>query len=126
MGRFLISPRHPTGLILVSVPLLICTSTPLKAGRPIAGGTYSQRCMKADERTQIAFGKALRKNREAVAISQEELAARAGMNRTYVGDVERGERNVSIVNMQKLAKALKVNLSVIVAEMESLQGRTVK
>lgn len=82
--------------------------------------------MKADERTQIAFGKALRKNREAVAISQEELAARAGMNRTYVGDVERGERNVSIVNMQKLAKALKVNLSVIVAEMESLQGRTVK
>ena len=45
------------------------------------------------------------------------------MNRTCVGDVERGERNVSIVNMHKLAKALGVKLSVLVAEMERSLGR---
>lgn len=82
--------------------------------------------MIVDERTQVAFGKALRKHREEFGISQEELAARAGMNRTYVGDIERGERNVSIVNMWKLAKALKVSLSVIVAEMERQLRRPAK
>jgi transcriptional regulator with XRE-family HTH domain len=72
---------------------------------------------------QAAFGKAVRKFRTDAAISQEQLAAKAGLNRTYVGDIERGERNVSVVNMQKLAKALGVKLSAIVAEMERHLGR---
>ena len=79
--------------------------------------------MTVDERVQAAFGRALRKFRYDARISQEELAARAGMNRTYVGDVERGERNVSILNQQKLARALDVRLSVIVREMERQLGR---
>jgi transcriptional regulator with XRE-family HTH domain len=82
--------------------------------------------MNADERTQIAFGKALREFRASAGVSQDALAARAGMNRTYVGDIERGERNVSIVNQQKLAKALDVKLSLIVAEMEKHLGRRAK
>ena len=74
--------------------------------------------MTGDQRVQAAFGKAVRKFRTDAAISQEQLAAKAGLNRTYVGDIERGERNVSVVNMQKLAKALGVKLSAIVTEME--------
>ena len=42
--------------------------------------------------------------------SQEELAGRAKLHRTYVGSVERGERNVSLVNLDRLAKALGVNV----------------
>jgi transcriptional regulator with XRE-family HTH domain len=79
--------------------------------------------VEAEQRVQLAFGNALREYRKEAGISQEQLAARAGMNRTYVGDVERGERNVSIVNMQKLAKALKVKLSALVMEMERHSGR---
>lgn len=81
--------------------------------------------MSSNHRVQIAFGLAVRKSRANAGVSQEKLAARAGLNRTYVGDVERGERNVSVVNMQKIAKALGVKLSAIITEMERyLGGRT--
>lgn len=52
------------------------------------------------------FGRRVRKLREGLGISQEELAARAGLHRTYVGSVERGERNISLINIQRLAAAL--------------------
>lgn len=48
----------------------------------------------------------LRSRRNAVGISQELLAELSGMHRTYVGGIERGERNVSIDNIERLAKAL--------------------
>jgi transcriptional regulator with XRE-family HTH domain len=54
------------------------------------------------------FGERLRSLRSTKGISQEELAARSGLNRTYVGSVERGERNVSLLNIYKLAAALGV------------------
>lgn len=74
--------------------------------------------MQRDESIKIAFGRALRELRAEAGLSQEQLAAKARLNRTYVGDVERGERNIAIVNMQKLAKALGIRLSEIVREME--------
>ena len=52
----------------------------------------------------------LRKQRLAKGLSQEALAEIAGLHRTYVGSVERGERNVSIDNMEVLAIALDTNL----------------
>jgi transcriptional regulator with XRE-family HTH domain len=52
------------------------------------------------------FGENLRRNRHALGISQEDLAEKAGLHRTYIGSVERGERNVSIDNMQRLAIAV--------------------
>lgn len=52
------------------------------------------------------FGVNLRVEREKVGISQEALADIAHLDRTYIGSVERGERNVSLINIVKLAKAL--------------------
>ena len=52
------------------------------------------------------FGQNLRCKREALGISQEDLAEKAGLHRTYIGSVERGERNVSIDNMERLALAV--------------------
>jgi len=57
---------------------------------------------------QERFGQKLRKVREARGISQEKLAQLAVIHRTYVGSVERGERNISLVNIERLAKALGV------------------
>ena len=55
------------------------------------------------------FGRHLRKLREAKNLTQEELADKAGMHSTYIGQIERGLRNPSLVNLQKLAKALRVS-----------------
>lgn len=52
------------------------------------------------------FGGRLRQARQRAGLSQEELAARAGLDRTYVGGAERGERNVALVNIVRLASAL--------------------
>jgi CheY-like chemotaxis protein len=57
------------------------------------------------------FGSAIKKSRSALRISQEELAYRAGLHRTYVSDVERGKRNISLDNIQKLAEALQLSIS---------------
>ena len=60
---------------------------------------------------KLKFGKRLRKLREAKGISQEALAHEAGLDRTYVSSVERGKRNVSLKNIERLAKALAVDIT---------------
>jgi transcriptional regulator with XRE-family HTH domain len=56
------------------------------------------------------FGSRLRAIREQVGLSQEALAERAGLHRTYVSSVERGQRNISLANIQALADALGVDV----------------
>lgn len=55
------------------------------------------------------FGERVRVLRQARALSQEALALAAGLDRTYIGGVERGERNISLLNIQKIAQALNVS-----------------
>ena len=57
------------------------------------------------------FGHNVRRLRESLRISQEELAHRAGIHRTYVGGIERGERNIGVMNVVKLARALGIKPS---------------
>lgn len=63
------------------------------------------------EDIRVRFGKALRIRRHDIGVSQEEFADICGLDRTYMGGIERGERNVSLINLAKIAKALKVSLS---------------
>lgn len=55
----------------------------------------------------VKFGAKVREKRAAMRLSQEELAERAGVHRTYIGMIERAEKNITLENVEKLAKALK-------------------
>lgn len=59
------------------------------------------------------FGRRLREIRRQQGVSQEKLAALAGLHRTYVSSVERGQRNISLLNIEKLATALGVRMSTL-------------
>ena len=59
---------------------------------------------------RIRFGRAIRRIREDHKINQEEAAERCGLHRTYYSGIERGVRNVSLVNVEKISKGLKTSL----------------
>lgn len=59
----------------------------------------------------IKFGKRVREERLKLGISQEELAERAGLHRTYIGMIERGEKNITLKNIEKIAKALNIPIN---------------
>lgn len=59
---------------------------------------------------RIRFGRAIRRIRQEQQINQEEAAERCGLHRTYYSGVERGVRNVSLVNIEKIGKGLKTSL----------------
>ncbi len=65
----------------------------------------------------------MRKHRLAAGLSQEGLAELADLHRTYVGDIERGERNVSLINMWRLAEASNVKLSRVMKDVEKELGK---
>lgn len=58
----------------------------------------------------MAFGRRVRELRKERGLSQEELAHRAGMHSTYLGGIERGERNPALLNISKIARALRVTI----------------
>ena len=59
---------------------------------------------------RIRFGRAIRRIREEQGINQEEAAERCNLHRTYYSGVERGVRNISLVNIERVAKGLKTTL----------------
>jgi CheY-like chemotaxis protein/DNA-binding Xre family transcriptional regulator len=61
------------------------------------------------------FGLAVRIWRDRLGVSQEELAERAGLHRTYISDIERGARNISLASIEKLAAALKVTAAILLS-----------
>ena len=65
------------------------------------------------------FGTAVKFRREDLGLTQEALADKAGIHRTYLSDVERGSRNLSLVNIEKLAASLSLSLSELFAIVES-------
>ena len=56
------------------------------------------------------FGLKVQKRRKELGISQEELAYRAGFHRTYIGMIERAERNITLSNLKRLADALQIKI----------------
>ena len=60
---------------------------------------------------KLKIGKRIKELRNLRGFSQEELAARAGIDRTYVNSVENGRRNISIVNIEKISRALKTDIA---------------
>ncbi len=73
--------------------------------------------MRQKDKTGIKqrFGLAIRQRRQELGISQEELSFQAGLHRTYISDIERGSRNPSLENIEKLAKALRISVSALFA-----------
>jgi transcriptional regulator with XRE-family HTH domain len=61
-----------------------------------------------DEDPRSILGNAIRKRRQALGWSQETLAEQAGLHWTYIGGIERGERNVALLNIVQIAHALKI------------------
>jgi len=59
----------------------------------------------------IKFGNRVREERFKLGLSQEELAGKAGVHRTYIGMIERAEKNITLENIQKIAQALKIEIS---------------
>ena len=58
----------------------------------------------------VSFGRKVQMRRKELKLSQEQLAEEAGLHRTYIGIIERAEKNVTLVNIEKIAKALKISI----------------
>jgi len=66
--------------------------------------------MESKEKILINFGGRVRKFRKEKGLSQEQLAFKANLHRTYIGMIERAEKNITLVNIEKIANALEVEI----------------
>jgi transcriptional regulator with XRE-family HTH domain len=62
------------------------------------------------------FGDKVREERRKQGLSQEELASRAGVHRTYIGMIERAEKNITLANIEKIAKALGLPIGILIKD----------
>lgn len=84
------------------------------ATHDIAGQDVLSQGYNDDERKILRdLGEKVRDLRVKKGWSQEELGARAGLHRTYIGSIERSERNVSLINIQRIARALEVPVTLL-------------
>ena len=66
--------------------------------------------MKRNSEILIQFGESVRKLRVLHGLSQQELANKAGLHRTYIGMIERAEKNITLVNIKKITNALEIDI----------------
>lgn len=78
-------------------------------------------CMYTKHPNLVKIGKKIQELRKAKGYSQEEFAYQSGLARTYMGRVERGEQNISIQNLIKIALALKVEVGEIIPPIKQLK-----
>jgi transcriptional regulator with XRE-family HTH domain len=71
----------------------------------------------------VAFGMAVREARQALGLSQEAFADTSSLHRTYIGAVERGERNPTLVTIWRIAEALQTSPEMLVARANSILKR---
>ena len=71
-----------------------------------------------EKHSQKIFGQIIQKLRKEAGLTQEDLAGLAEINRTYIGDIERGARNIALANILKIATALNIEASKIFELME--------
>jgi len=67
--------------------------------------------MSNKDKILVEFGKRVRQERLKLGLSQEELADKAGLHRTYIGMIERAEKNLTLLNVNKIAQALGLSIS---------------
>ncbi len=67
--------------------------------------------MKSNHNILIKFGERVREIRKRKGVSQEELAYQADLHRTYIGMIERAERNITLLNIEKIANALEIDIT---------------
>jgi transcriptional regulator with XRE-family HTH domain len=72
--------------------------------------------METKENILIIFGERVREIRKEKGLSQEELAHKADLHRTYIGMIERAEKNITLLNIEKIANALEVNIKELLRE----------
>lgn len=66
-----------------------------------------------------AFGKRIQELRQQTGLSQEKFALEIGMDRTYLASVESGKRNISLLNIEKIAKGLNITISELFKDIEN-------
>ncbi len=72
--------------------------------------TFLQDDFMQKEPILVLFGRNVQNHRKALGLSQEQLADRAGVHRTYIGMIERAEKNITLVNIEKIAKAFGISI----------------
>lgn len=70
-----------------------------------------------------SLGKVIQERRRQLTLTQEQLAGRSGLHRTYISDVERGERNLSLESIYNISKGISTPLSVLFAQAEHLANK---
>jgi transcriptional regulator with XRE-family HTH domain len=70
-----------------------------------------------DKKFLRELGERLRRRRQELNLTQEDLGHRCDLHRTFIGSVERGERNISILNLRQIAKILRVSLAKLLADL---------
>lgn len=73
-----------------------------------------------DKELSMNFGNTIRKLRKEKKLSQEELGFQANLHRTYIGMIERGEKNITLENIQKLSKGLDVSMNLIFEKLNKI------